>query len=111
MVTAAMSTAVVRYLPPWLVVVVSLYATPCPPLSKSSAWMVVVAVLVTLNGTPRYGNFLSSFELASYPVAEFYGRDPSEYAEGSQVRMTMDVAVHEIHHAEAIEQWRKERSL
>jgi uncharacterized damage-inducible protein DinB len=44
-------------------------------------------------------------------IAEFYGRDPSEYAEGSRVRISMDVASHETRHAEAIEQWRKERGL
>jgi len=44
-------------------------------------------------------------------IAVFYGREPSEYEEGSRVRLAMDVAPREIHHAEAIKQWRKERGL
>ena len=44
-------------------------------------------------------------------IAEFYGRDPSEYAEESDVRASMDVAARETYHTQAIEQWRKERGL
>ena len=44
-------------------------------------------------------------------IAEFYPRDPSEYAEGSGVRSAMNVAARETYHTQAIELWRKERGL
>src|SRR6187551_1282119 len=50
-----MSTPVLRYAPPWLVDVASLNATPWPPLSKSSAWIVVVAPDETPKGVPKNG--------------------------------------------------------
>ena len=50
-----MSTAVLRYAPPWLVEVVSLNATLAPPLSKSSIWIVVTAPSETTKGVPLNG--------------------------------------------------------
>ncbi len=44
-------------------------------------------------------------------IAELYGREPSEYAEGTRVRLAMDAASRETYHTQAIEQWRKERGL
>ena len=70
-VVLSMSTSVVRYCPPPLPVVVSTYATPGPPSSKFSAWIVPGrATAVPPNGVrPEDVVTEATFEYAESPAA------------------------------------------
>ena len=73
-VVLSMSTAAVRYFPPRFDAVVSLNATPYPPLSKSSAWIVPGIVI----GVPENGDCPGSVSVVADAVL-LYAESPAAF--------------------------------